>query len=179
MVGEYFMAFQKIIILTTGGTIEKSYSEFDGSLKNRNSLLKRRLLSKLRLPHTEVELKEVMAKDSLYMDDADRAKVVQAVRDVLKKDCPVLILHGTDTMDQTARHIETELGAEARHPIVLTGAMRPAGFEDSDATQNFIEALMACQMANPGVYISFHNRLFPASRARKNRQKRTFQLIDE
>ena len=35
---------KKIIILTTGGTIEKCYSEYDGSLKNRQSRLKKKFI---------------------------------------------------------------------------------------------------------------------------------------
>jgi L-asparaginase len=59
--------------------------------------------------------------------------------------------------------------------LVLTGAMKPFGFEDSDALQNFIEALYACRLAPPGIYISFHNKLHSMPGVRKNRDKKTFE----
>ena len=43
-----------VIIITTGGTIEKTYDEFDGSLENRGTFIKNRILSKLRLPYTKL-----------------------------------------------------------------------------------------------------------------------------
>ena len=52
----------RIIVLTTGGTIDKSYDEFDGSLQNRGSEIKRDLIGRLRLPYTELEVMSLMAK---------------------------------------------------------------------------------------------------------------------
>lgn len=178
MVKDRIVKKKSIIILTTGGTIEKSYSEFDGELKNRNSLLKNRLLSRLRLPHTDVELEEIMAKDSLHMTTDDREKICQVVMQKLSLKKPILILHGTDTMDQTGKYLFENI-QNLEVPVVLTGAMKPMGFEDSDATQNLVEAMTACQLAKPGVYISFHNHLFKVPNVRKNRQRRTFETLDE
>ncbi len=174
MVFERLMDNQKVIILTTGGTIEKSYNEFDGSLKNRQSMLKNRLLSKLRLPHTEVELREIMAKDSLHMNDEDRETIWRAIHEEFKKHGPLLILHGTDTMEVTAQFCFDHC-PEPPVAVVFTGAMKPMGFEDSDAAQNFTEALMVVQVLEPGFYISFHNRVFKVPNVKKNRRRRTFE----
>ena len=92
----------RVIVLTTGGTFEKSYSEREGSLSNRESQLKHRLLSRLRLPNTEIEVHEIMAKDSLDMTDEDRQWILQKVTEYSKQNVPILVLHGTDTMEQTA-----------------------------------------------------------------------------
>jgi L-asparaginase len=70
---------RKIALITTGGTIEKTYDEQTGELGNRRSIV-RRMLSELRLEGTEVEVLELMSKDSLEMTDADRRRVVAAVR---------------------------------------------------------------------------------------------------
>ncbi len=168
------MDSQKVTILTTGGTIEKSYNEFDGSLENRQSRLKNRLLSKLRLPHTQVSLIEIMAKDSLHMDDSDREKIWQTLSEQFDKQVPLVVLHGTDTMELTAEYCFDRC-ADPSVAVVFTGAMKPMGFEDSDAPQNFIEALAVCQILEPGFYISFHNRVFKVPRATKNRRRRTFE----
>lgn len=168
------MKTQKVIIFTTGGTIEKSYNEFDGSLENRHSRLRNRLLSKLRLPHTEVELHELMAKDSLNMVEKDRQEIAKAIEDSFRKKAPIVVLHGTDTMENSAEfcfdHCE-----KPPVPVVFTGAMKPMGFEDSDAAQNFTEAMAVCQVLEPGFYVSFHNRVFSVPRVRKNKKRRTFE----
>lgn len=167
---------KKIIILTTGGTIEKCYSEYDGSLKNRQSRLKKNLLSRLRLPHTKVDLEEVMAKDSLCMTMEDREKIRQRIFSYFEKKQPIVVLHGTDTMVQTAIYCY-EHCSNPPVSVVFTGAMKPVGFEDSDATQNFIEALCLCQVVVPGFYISFHNQIFKVPHVKKNRRRRTFETL--
>lgn len=168
---------KKVTILTTGGTIEKSYNEFDGSLKNRQSRLKKSLLSRLRLPHTEVSLKALMAKDSLHMTEVDRAKIHSEISALFKKKNPVVVLHGTDTMETTAQYC---FDHSKRPPIavVFTGAMKPIGFEDSDATQNLVEALAVANVLPPGFYISFHNHVFKVPNVKKNRRRRTFVTKD-
>ncbi|MCB0366345.1 MAG: asparaginase [Bdellovibrionaceae bacterium] len=168
------MEKKRIHILTTGGTIEKSYCEYEGDLKNRESLLERKLLQKLRLPYTEVKLTSLMAKDSLYMTDEDREMIWQSVQGLFKGGDPILILHGTDTMENTIQYLYSK---DPKPPIavVFTGAMKPVGFDDTDAHQNFIEAFVLAQYVQPGYYISFHNHLFPAPKVRKNRDTGTFE----
>ncbi len=165
---------QKVHILTTGGTIEKSYCEADGSIKNMESQLKARLLSRLRLPHTDFWVEEVMAKDSLDMTEDDRKIILKRIQVKFPDGNPVVVLHGTDTMEKTLRYCYKNM---KRPPIavIFTGAMTPAGFIDSDAQQNFTEALFASQIVPPGFYISFHGALFEAPNVTKNHILGTFE----
>lgn len=165
---------QKVHILTTGGTIEKSYCESDGSVKNMESQLKARLLARLRLPHTDFWIEEVMAKDSLDMTEEDRETILQRIKAKFPDGNPIVVLHGTDTMEKTLRHCHQNM---PRPPVavIFTGAMTPAGFIESDAQQNFTEALFASQIVPPGFYISFHGALFEAPNVRKNHQRGTFE----
>jgi len=163
-------------ILTTGGTIEKVYDEFEGALENRETIVKNKILQKLRLPYTEIHLTEIMAKDSLHMTDEDREKILTSIKHYEKLQQPIVILHGTDTMDKTSCYCYTNY-PEISVPVVFTGAMKPLGFDDSDATQNVIEALFAAQLLQPGYYVSFHGRLFHVPKVRKNRQLGTFEEI--
>lgn len=169
------MDVKKVTILTTGGTIEKSYNEFDGSLKNRQSRLRNRLLSKLRLPNTDVHLRELMAKDSLHMTSEDRENIFREITGEFKEASPLVVLHGTDTMEITAE-LCFDRCPEPPVAIVFTGAMKPMGFEDSDAMQNLTEALIVCQVLEPGFYISFHNQVFKVPYVKKNRRRRTFEI---
>jgi hypothetical protein len=63
-----------ISLITTGGTIEKTYDERTGSLENRRSIVAR-MLRRLRLEETAVSTIELMSKDSLFMTDDDRARI--------------------------------------------------------------------------------------------------------
>lgn len=169
---------QDIIVITTGGTIEKTYDEFDGSLANRESIIKGRIMSRLRLPYTGLQVFSVMSKDSLFMTDDDRSLLIQFIKSQLEKNIPIVVLHGTDTMAISAERCFSEL-KKPSVPIVFTGAMKPLGFEDSDAVQNVTEALLASKLLAPGIYLSFHGRIFTVPGVRKNRERGTFEQAPE
>lgn len=164
----------KIFILATGGTIEKGYNELDGSLLNRGSLLEEQVLSKLRLSHTPYELEVLMSKDSLDMTEMDRSLICdKALKIAAFENQPVVIIHGTDTLTETAQQCLTS-SQTLKSPIIFTGAMKPPGFADSDAEQNVCEALLAARLLSPGVYVCFHNIVMNAAEAVKDRKKGTF-----
>jgi L-asparaginase len=166
---------RKIIVITTGGTIEKTYDELDGTLSNRGSHL-RGMLKRLRLPYTHIQHQDLLWKDSLEMTDHDRQMILLAVQNFLPQKRPIIIFHGTDTMEVTAKFLYDNLESVAL-PIIFTGAMKPFGFEDSDALQNFTESLYAAALADPGVYISMHNMLWQMPGVRKNRELGTFEKL--
>lgn len=167
---------QDVIVITTGGTIEKSYDEYDGSLENKESIIKHLILEKLRMPYTRLHVHALLAKDSLNMTDYDRTLIAKTIEIQLSKGWPIIVLHGTDTMAKTAETCQKYLKNLDR-PVVFTGAMKPMGFDDSDARQNVTEALLASKILKPGVYISFHNRVFSVPGVRKNKSKRTFEAF--
>ena len=163
-----------IIVYATGGTIEKTYNEFDGSLENRGTSIKNRIMSKLRLPKTHIDVFPLMSKDSLYMTDEDRELICKNLKASADGQMPIVVLHGTDTMTVTAEYCQKKINSP-KVPIVFTGAMVPMGFEDSDATQNVTEALYATRFLTPGFYISFHNQIFEVPNVQKNKDKSTFE----
>jgi L-asparaginase len=161
-----------IYVLTTGGTIEKRYSEQEGAVLNDGSKIGQ-YLERLRLPDTDVQVVPLMNKDSLEMTAEDRAELVTRLATLLPERHPIVITHGTDTMAETGLYIQRafpSLGV----PIILTGAMRPLGFEGSDGLQNLTESLLAARLLPPGVYIVLHGQVFPADRAEKDRDLGTF-----
>jgi L-asparaginase len=167
---------RKITLITTGGTIEKTYDEHTGDLANRQSIV-RRMLAELRLEETEVNVFELMSKDSLEMTDADRGRILEAVRahgaceDGKTKG--IVVLHGTDTLPLTGEYLEANLGG-LRVPVVLTGAMRPFEMKQSDAFQNLTEAFFAAGVLSPGVYCVAHGRALAFPGVRKDTQHGTF-----
>ena len=166
-----------LFILTTGGTIEKIYDEFEGSLQNKDTIVKNKILQKLRLPYTEIQVKQIMAKDSLYMDDKDRASILESIKTYARFGNPIVVLHGTDTMDLTSKYCFDHY-KDVAVPVVFTGAMKPLGFDDSDAAQNVIEAIFAARIMKPGYYVTFHGKLFTVPNFRKNKQRGTFEEIE-
>ena len=163
----------KVTILTTGGTIEKTYNERDGSLRNYHTILPQ-MLSTLRLPDLEVSYEQVVFKDSLEMTAADRQRILDATREALREAEAVVILHGTDTLTETGDLLERELAPLAA-PVILTGAMRPYEFRDTDALQNVTEALFAARLVPPGVYVALHNRVLRFPGVVKDRDRLTFR----
>lgn len=167
-----------ITLITTGGTIEKTYDELTGELSNKRSIV-RRMLKRLRLEDTHISIIELLSKDSLYMTDDDRDSIVKAL-DACGADRPnpgtgdgVVILHGTDTLALTGEKIAQEL----KHiyvPIVLTGAMRPFEMVRSDALQNLTEAVFATGVLPPGVYCVAHGRVLAFPGVKKDRERGTF-----
>jgi len=167
----------RVAILTTGGTIEKTYDETDGSLRNVRSVLLD-VLVRMRLPDLAARQVAVMSKDSLEMTDADRAVILQAVRDALATDDAIVVVHGTDTLSVTGEYLHDHL-ATLDKPVILTGAIRPFEFRDTDAYQNITEALLACRLLAPGVYCVMHNKALKFPGVIKDRVHRTFVMRDQ
>jgi L-asparaginase len=76
----------------------------------------------------------------------------------------VVITHGTDTMIDTARAL-TSVSGKA---IVLTGAMQPVAFKETDAPFNVGCAIAAVQVLPEGVYLVMNGRIFDPQTIRKD-----------
>lgn len=155
-----------ILILTTGGTIDKLYFDALSVYRIGESMVGRLLqTAQVTTPSRQVEL---MRKDSLELDDDDRATIAAAVRDAPEQ--RVVITHGTDTMTDTAR----VLVAIAGKTIVLVGALAPARFAESDAAFNLGMAFATAQVAPPGIWVAMNGTVFAADRVRKDRERNAF-----
>lgn len=167
-----------ITLITTGGTIEKTYDEMTGELANRRSVV-RRMLRRLRLEETTVSTIELLSKDSLHMTEDDRTAIVEACRaaGAERSGAPsgtgVVVLHGTDTLALTGERLHKELRS-LTVPLVLTGAMRPFEMARSDALQNLTEAIFATGVLSPGVYAAAHGRVLKFPGVQKDRDRGTF-----
>lgn len=166
----------KVNVITTGGTIEKVYSEQSSTVENLDNRIDR-YLGRLRLPDCDVRVVPLMNKDSLEMTDADRGAILELVEQMLSERSAVVMTHGTDTMVQTGCYLKQAL-PDLKVPIVLTGAMTPLGFEGSDGLQNLTESLFAVRILGPGIYVVMHNQAFPIDRVRKDRETSRFVWID-
>ncbi len=168
---------RRITIITTGGTIEKTYDENSGELVNLSSQV-RRMLAELRLENTEISVIELMSKDSLEMTDTDRQRILEAARLAGAENRStgsdgVVILHGTDTLTQTGELLRGGLNP-IEIPVILTGAIRPFEMKRSDALQNLTEAIFATGTLQPGVWVVAHGRALAFPGPKKDRAAQTF-----
>ncbi len=150
-----------ILLLTTGGTIDKIYFDALSDYQVGETVVARLLeIGRVRRPF---RVEEVVRKDSLELTDADRAAIRERV--AAAAESHVIITHGTDTMTETAKVLADIAGKV----IVLVGALAPARFGESDAGFNLGMAFATVQVAQPGVYIAMSGSVFRADKVIKDR----------
>ncbi len=165
---------RRIALISTGGTIEKTYDELSGLLENTLSVLDI-MLSSLELGGVKVFRVRLMNKDSLTMTAADHTLIAKTAQQMSCTYDGVVIVHGTDRLATTGeRIIEFAREHALEAPVVLTGAMRPYLLRNTDAIQNLTEAMLAVQLAKIGVYVAMHNRLLAFPGVVKDREHGTF-----
>jgi L-asparaginase len=155
-------------VFVTGGTFDKEYDELEGKLYFRDTHLPEML--ELARCKAKVDIRTLMMIDSLEMTEADRNIIVD---NCLKcKEDHVVITHGTDTMEETARLLGK---AAIKKTIVLTGAMVPFKFGSSDGLFNLGSALAFAQSLPEGVYVAMNGRCFRWDSVRKNKKTGEFE----
>ncbi len=156
-------AYKDVLILITGGTLDKVHDTvseslvFGGGGKTRVT----NILKSGRCDHPRLQV--LMQVDSLDMTDAQREIILQAA--MAAPQDHIVITHGTGTMDVTAKYLDSQIGDKT---IVLTGAMRPQSLGKSDAGFNLGGAVIAAQTLPAGVYAVMNGRVFGAKDVRKD-----------
>ncbi|KEQ55246.1 asparaginase domain-containing protein [Sphingobium chlorophenolicum] len=160
-----------ILVLTTGGTIDKIYFDALSDYQVGETVMAKLLdIARVKRPF---RIEEVTRKDSLELDDADRALIRDRVS--AAPESHIIITHGTDTMTETAKLLSAIPGKT----VVLVGALAPARFGESDASFNLGMAFATVQVAEPGVYITMSGSVFRADRVVKDRAKGAFVLVGD
>jgi L-asparaginase len=157
----------KLLIITTGGTIDKIYFDDKSDYQIGEPQISQ-ILHAMNVAF-DFEVVALMRKDSLHLTGADRDLIHAAVK--ASDTEHVLITHGTDTMVETAQVLADLEG----RTIVLTGALNPARFRDSDAIFNIGCAVGAVQSLPAGVYIAMNGKVWNPSEVRKNVRQNRFE----
>lgn len=159
-----------IAVVTTGGTIDKAYFDALSSYQVGESLVEKMLeAANVACPYRVVEL---MRKDSLELTDQDRERLRGTIEGLQTR--RIVVTHGTDTMTLSAQSLASLRG----RTIVLTGALSPARFAQSDAAFNLGMAFAAVQVLPAGIYIAMNGQVFPGERVRKDRARNRFMPLD-
>lgn len=152
----------KISFIQTGGTIDKDYPRStQGWAFEIAEPAVTRILEKLN-PSFEYEVFSVLKKDSMEITHADRQKLLDFCEQ-LDND-KIIITHGTDTMIETGKF----LSSIKNKVIILTGAMRPERFANSDAPITLGTAIGAANVLNKGVFIAMHGLVIAVEKASRN-----------
>ena len=159
-------------IFITGGTFDKEYDEINGRLFFQDTHINEML--KLGRSQVPVDIRTLMMIDSLDMTDDDRKLILRSCKTA--DEDRIVITHGTDTMEQTARVLGE---AKLKKTIVLTGAMIPYAFGSSDGLFNLGAAMAFAQVLEPGVYVAMNGRYFLWNNVEKDRRNGEFKEKDE
>lgn len=109
--------------------------------------------------------RQILALDSKDMTPSDWLTLLAATRAALDEPAcaGVVILHGTDTLEETAWFLHLTL--PAGKPVVLTGAMRPADHPAADGPANLRAALRLAaspEACDKGVLVVMNGLAFGA-----------------
>lgn len=157
----------KLLIITTGGTIDKIYFDDMSDYQIGDPQIGQ-ILHDMQVGFT-FEVNAMMRKDSLHVTDEDRQQIHDAI--AASDATHVLITHGTDSMVKTALLLADIPGKT----MVLTGALNPARFRDSDAIFNIGCAVGALQALSNGAWIAMNGCIWDPGKVRKNRSKNRFE----
>ncbi|AHL77342.1 asparaginase [Stutzerimonas stutzeri] len=164
-------ASRNVLVLYTGGTIGMQQSA-EGLMPASGfaSRLREQQDQQPQLTLPNWQFRELLpAIDSANMNQSNWLSMVEAIRAGVEQDgCDgVLVLHGTDTLAYSAAALSfLLLGLEV--PVLLTGAMLPAGAPGSDAWSNLFGAMQTLQTGvEPGVFLYFSGKLMSGVRASK------------
>jgi L-asparaginase len=163
---------KRIALISTGGTIEKTFDALQGILTNQVSVLDV-MLASLQLEGVTLARVPLMNKDSLDMSEEDHTLIAETCGALARVHDGVVVVHGTDRLSVSGERVVEVLG-DPRVPVVFTGAMRPYELRTSDALQNLTEALLAVQVLCPGVYVAMHNKVLQFPGVVKDRERGTF-----
>lgn len=165
---------KKILMIGMGGTIASEMTAEGLSPELTPEQLLNYVPDISRLCH--VDCLVLFNLDSTNISPAHWTKAAQTIQKHYADYDGFVISHGTDTMAYTAAAL-SYLIQGARKPIILTGAQKPIGFDNTDSKINLSDAfLCACAEDMAGVNIVFNGRVILGTRARKTRSK-SFQAF--
>lgn len=158
----------KLFIISTGGTLNKTYNPLNGELEvDKTSQALEAMASKWLC---SFEVLNIIGKDSLDMTNEDRLELLGTISQ--SKYDHIIVVHGTDTMHLTAEYLAD---AELEKHIVLTGAMVPYSIDPVEATANLASAYGFLHAKQEyGVYIAMNGIVDRYDNVQKDRKAGKF-----
>ncbi len=159
----------KITFIQTGGTIDKDYPKTrNGWAFEIGDPAIHRILEKIN-PTFTYEIITAFKNDSLEIDSSDRNHLLALIQ---KQPSTIFIItHGTDTLIKTGKFLEKNLNEKL---VILTGALRPERFTNSDAALNIGTAIGAANILSKGIYIAMNGLIQTANSAKRDKKTDCF-----
>lgn len=159
-------------VLATGGTISGAGAAGQAAIYQDGAFDVQNLLQGLPALKDGLEVRGEQLF-SISSDDITAAHwllLARRIQDLEKRPeiCGFVVLHGTNTMEETAFFLHLTLKTEK--PVVLTGAMRPATALSADGPMNLYQSihLAACPEARGrGVLVCFSDAVYSARTVQK------------
>ena len=159
----------KIIFIQTGGTIDKDYPKTrNGWAFEIGEPAVDRILQLVH-PSFDFEILTAFKKDSLQITLSDRKVLLSIIQN--HQEHIFIVTHGTDTFIETARFLDGKIPEKL---IILTGAMRPERFTNSDASFNLGAAIGASNLLQKGVYVAMNGLVKPVIDSRREEHSDQF-----
>ena len=186
---------KNILIIQTGGTIDKEYPKTIGgyNFEIGDPAIDRVLARVKPTVGFSYRTKSICQKDSQEIDQTDRDSLAKCI--TASTETRIIVTHGTDTIIDTGKFLQKELRkfeTNGRKNVILVGSFIPERFKDSDADINIGAALGALDAfdisvyddlkecnKSTNVYISLGGRVIPAEKAMRNSVNGLFCHCDE
>ncbi|WP_321778887.1 asparaginase domain-containing protein [Sulfurimonas sp.] len=160
-----------MLILNSGGTLNKRYNFINGELEvpmDNNAIDK--ILQNVEFKY---DIAGIIFKDSLQMDINDRKMLANII--MQSKDDTFIIIHGTDTMNKSAEFL-SEIFNDRK--IILTGAMKPFEIDNIESSLNLGMAIgFAKAIHSNGIYICMNGNIELHNKITKNTNLGKFELV--
>jgi len=161
---------ERIIFIQMGGTIDKEYPrKTQGWGFEIVASAIPRIMGVID-PPIDFEVITIAQKDSQHITDGDRADLVHLIKE--REIDQGIITHGTDTLIETALYLSANCPTGC---YLLTGAMLPERFKDSDASLNIGMALGALRVLAKGTYIAMHGDVIPVDECSRDPETGRFR----
>ncbi|MFP5363375.1 MAG: asparaginase domain-containing protein [Thermoleophilia bacterium] len=157
-------AARPVTVLSTGGTIAMSGARARPALDAEALIAAVPALARV----AGLRARSLRALPGAHLGAADALAIARAALAEAAAGRGVVITHGTDTLEETAVLCDVLHGRA--EPIVLTGAIRPAGAPGADGPANLLDAVAAAgapQAAGLGAIVAFGGELHAARAVRK------------
>ena len=146
----------KLVFIQTGGTIDKDYPHTTkGWAFEIGDPASIRILEKFD-PSFQYSVLSAFQKDSLEIAEEDLKSLADLINE--QKESKIIVTHGTDTMIETATYLNDAISNKL---VIITGAMRPERFKNSDAELNLGSAIGAANILDKGIFIAMHGIVKP------------------
>lgn len=160
----------KVVVLTTGGTIASTLNKHSGKFIS-GTISGEELISKCHFSEKlKIKVESVLQKASSHLTFEDLILLKEKIENYFldKEVSGIVVTHGTDTLEETAYFLDLTIDDE--RPVVVTGSMRAPEEVGSDAYINLRHAVNAAcseDLRGVGTVVVFNERIFAARYIKK------------